>query len=716
MKNEMGRRVPTRIARAFYRIGMIAPALALVLAVFATPSRAQDRSSKCPPPTRIDNVKENIHGVEITDSYRWLEDQASPETRAWIDAQDKCTESALRKLPGREAITARLTALMKVDTVGVPRAYGGRYFFTKRGADQDLAAIYMRKGADGSAELLVDPGPMSADHTVSVNLARVSEDGKLIAFGVRKGGEDEVTIHLMDTDTRKELPDQLPRSDYFGVVILPGRGGLYYSRLTGEGPRVYFHALGTDSANDKEIFGQGYGKDKIIGIDISDDGRYLSILVAYGSGTERSEVYVQDVRNHGPITKIVKDVDGFFNGEIAGDTMYVLTNWQAPKWRVIAVDLKNPAQEHWRVVIPEGDARIESAGLAGGKLLVQYTRNATSALKLFGVNGKAAGEVKLPALGTVTGLQGHWNSGEAFFGFRSFPIPETIYRYDVAKGSLTPWARPKVPIESAEYEVKQVWYESKDKTRVPMFLFYKKGLKLDGSRQVLLTGYGGFDVSETPNFVANAVVWAEQGGVWAVANMRGGGEFGEAWHHAGMMGNKQNVFDDFISAAEWLVKNNYTKPVKLSIMGGSNGGLLVGAALTQRPDLFQAVVCLYPLLDMIRFQKFLVARWWVPEYGSSDDPEQFKYIYAYSPYQHVRAGTKYPAVLFITGDGDTRVAPLHARKMAAELQAETGSDRPVLLLYDTKSGHSGGRPIGKQIEEGTDLLSFLFWQLGVSVQ
>ena len=716
MKIEMDRSVPTRIGRAIYRMGMGAAAFALVIAGFAISGRAQDMAAKCPPPTRTDNVKDNVQGVEITDSYRWLEDQTSPETRAWIDAQDKCTESVLRKLPGREAITARLTGLMKVDTVGVPRAYGGRYFFTKRGADQDLAAIYMRKGADGPDELMVDPGPMSADHTVSVNLARVSEDGRLIAYGVRKGGEDEVTIHLMDTDTRKELPDQLPRSDYFGVVILPAGGGIYYSRLTADGPRVYFHAMGTDAANDKEILGKGYGKDKIIGVDISDDGQYLSILVAYGSGTEHSEVYVQDVKNHGAIVQIVKAMDGFFNGEIAGDTMYLLTNWQAPKWKVIAVDLKNPGQEHWRVVIPEGDARMESAGLAGGKLLVEYTRNATSELKLFDVSGKAAGEVKLPALGTVTGSQGHWNSGEVFFGFRSFPIPETIYRYDVANGTLTAWARPKVPIESANYEVKQVWYESKDKTRVPMFLFYKKGLKLDGARPALLTGYGGFDVSETPNFVANAVVWAEQGGVWAVTNMRGGGEFGEAWHHAGMMANKQNVFDDFIWAAEWLVKNNYTKPAKLSIMGGSNGGLLVGAALTQRPDLFQAVVCLYPLLDMVRFQKFLVARWWVPEYGSSDDPEQFKYLYAYSPYHNVHAGTKYPAVLFITGDGDTRVAPLHARKMAAELQADTGSERPVMLLYDTKSGHSGGRPIGKQIEEGTDLLSFLFWQLGVSVQ
>ncbi len=716
MKIGSGASAPARIACALPRLSIIPLLIALLIAFWAPVTRAQTPSSKCPPATRTDEVKETLHGVEIADPYRWLEDQTSPETRAWIEAQNACTESVLRKLPGREELSTRLTALMKVDAIESPREYGGRYFFLKRAADQDLSVIYMRKAAEGRDEVLIDPAPLSPDHTISVNLSEVSKDGLLAAYSVRKGGEDETTIHLLNTDTRKDLPDQLPRADYFGIVILPDRSGLYYSRMTPDGPRVYYHAMGTDSAKDTEIFGKGYGCDKIIGIGSSDDGRHLLILVAYGSGSEHSEIYVLDAQNRGPLTKIMNDVEAFFTGDIAGDTLYLLTNWQAPKWRVLAVDLKNPARDQWRQIVPEGDARIEDARLAGGKLILQYTRNATSQLKILETNGKPAGEIKLPALGTVSGFHGRWSSGEVFFSFRSFPIPATIYRYDVTKGSLNAWAQPKVPIQSDNFEVKQVWYESKDKTRVPMFLFHKKGLKLDGARPVLLTGYGGFDVSETPSFQATAVLWAEQGGVWAVPNMRGGGEFGEAWHRAGMLGNKQNVFDDFISAAKWLIQNGYTNPAKLSIMGGSNGGLLVGAALTQQPTLFRAVVCLYPLLDMIRFHKFLVARWWVPEYGSSDDPEQFKYLLAYSPYQNVHAGTKYPAVLFVTGDGDTRVAPLHARKMAAELQAATGSERPVLLLYDTKSGHSGGRPLGKQIEEATDLLSFLFWQLGVKAQ
>jgi prolyl oligopeptidase len=388
------------------------------------------------------------------------------------------------------------------------------------------------------------------------------------------------------------------------------------------------------------------------------------------------------------------------------------TNWKAPMWRVFAVDLKNPARDRWREIIPETDARLEGIVLAGGKLFADYTRSAVAQLKIFEPSGKPAGEIKLPGLGTVSGFTGRWGSREVFFSFESFAAPFAVYRFDVEKGSREVWARSHVPFDGSAFEVKQVWYESKDKTRIPMFLFHKKGIKLDGSHRTLLTGYGGFDVSETPSFSAEAAVWVERGGIYAQANMRGGGEFGEAWHHAGMLGNKQNVFDDFIAAGEWLVANGYTKPARLAIIGTSNGGLLMGAALTQRPDLFGAVVCRYPLLDMLRFQKFLVAQWWVPEYGSSDDAGQFPYLYAYSPYHHVVPGTKYPAVLFVTGDGDTRVAPLHARKMAARLQAATSSGRPVLLLYDTKSGHSGGRPVGKLIEEQTNELSFLYWQLG----
>jgi prolyl oligopeptidase len=349
----------------------------------------------------------------------------------------------------------------------------------------------------------------------------------------------------------------------------------------------------------------------------------------------------------------------------------------------------------------------------GGKIIAQYSRNAASELKVFEADGKAAGEIGLPALGDVNGITGRWRSPEAFLSFQSFAIPSTIYLFNVSQRALAVWAKPAVPLDASQFEVKQIWYESKDKTRVPMFLFYKKGLKLDGSNPALMTAYGGFDVSETPAFRDDAVVWAEHGGVFAMPALRGGGEFGEDWHHAGMLEKKQNVFDDFFAAAEWLVANRYTQPQRLAIIGRSNGGLLMGAAMTQRPDLFGAIVCGYPLLDMVRYQKFLVARFWVTEYGSSDNPQQFPFIYAYSPYHHVVKGTKYPAVLFLTGDSDTRVAPLHARKMTAEMQAAQGGDKPIVLMYDTKLGHSEGRPVSKIIEEDTDVLQFLFAEVGI---
>jgi prolyl oligopeptidase len=381
---------------------------------------------------------------------------------------------------------------------------------------------------------------------------------------------------------------------------------------------------------------------------------------------------------------------------------------------VFLADLTSPAREHWREVVPEGQGVIESISPVAGKLFVNYGREAHAELKVYDADGRNGREIPLPTLGSTSGVSGRWEGRDGFFDFRSFAEPGIVYRYDPATAESTIWARVETPLKSDSFEVHQVWFHSKDQTRVPMFVVHRKGIKLDGSNPTLMTGYGGFDISLTPSFSAEAAVWVEDGGVFAVPNLRGGSEFGEKWHKAGMLQNKQNVFDDFIAAAQWLVDNHYTSPAKLAISGQSNGGLLVGAALTQRPDLFRAVVCRYPLLDMLRYQGFLIARYWVPEYGESSDPAQFKYLYAYSPYHNVREGVIYPAVLFVTGEGDTRVAPLHARKMAALLQWATGSGRPVLLSYDTKSGHSGGRPLGKEIDELTDEISFLRWQLNAA--
>jgi len=694
-----------RDARAGLVVGWI-----LLLAVLCAPLavRAAD-----PPPTRVEVVADTLHGKVIEDPYRWLEDQEAPETREWIEAQNEYTDSFLKNFEGREAIEERLTELFKIDIIGVPTPRKGRYFLSKRMKDQDLFVIYMREGLDGEDQVLIDPHGMSEDHTTSVQMMDVSDEGTVMAYGVQEGGEDEVEVRFLDVDTRTDMKDVLPKARYFGLSLLPDASGFYYTKFTLEKQRVYFHKMGTDIAEDVEIFGEGFGPDKIIASGLSEDGKTLGIMVFHGSAGMKTELYYKDVENDGPVETLVNDIDSRFEPEIAGDYVLLLTNWEAPNGRVLRAPLDNPAKENWVEIIPESEAVIQGVSAVGGKLFVNRLENVKSKLTIHDMDGKNLGEISFPSIGSVSGMIGRWTENEAFFAFSSFHIPTTIYRYDVETGGKSVWTSLDVPIDKESIEVKQEWYESKDGTMVPMFLIHKKGLELDGNRPVYLAGYGGFNVTLTPSFSGNIVFFAEHGGVVAIPNIRGGGEFGEEWHKAAMFEKKQNSFDDFIAAAEWLIENNYTKPEKLSIRGGSNGGLLVGAVLTQRPDLVGAVVCTYPLLDMLRYHQFLVARFWVSEYGSADDPEQFKYIYEYSPYHNVEEGTEYPAVLFITGDADTRVAPLHARKMAALLQAKTGSDEPVLLKYDTKTGHSGGMPVEKQIEDSTDAFSFLFRQLGM---
>jgi prolyl oligopeptidase len=544
----------------------------------------------------------------------------------------------------------------------------------------------------------------------------VSADGSVWVYGLRQGGEDETTVQLLDVDTRREFPDRLPRGRYFGVALKHDKSGLYYARMEKGGPRVYYRALGRGAGSDTDVFGMDYGPGQIINCRLSDDGRWLLLTVSHGSAARRTEVYVKDVARDGPITPVVNDVDARFLGEIGGDTLFLQTNWKAPNNRLLAVDLHNPARENWKEIVPEARSVVQGFGLAGGKVFVRYLENVRTRQKIYSPKGEYLGDVKLPGIGTG-GAGGRWGSQEAFLTFTSFATPLTVYRYDVDKGVRGVWSRPNVPVNSDAFVVKQVRYKSKDGTEVPMFLVHARGLKLDGNNPTFLTGYGGFNLSRTPMFAATIALWVERGGVYALPNLRGGGEFGEGWHRAGMLDKKQNVFDDFLAAAEWLIDQKYTRPGKLAIAGGSNGGLLVGAALTQRPDLFRAVVCAVPLLDMVRYHKFLVARFWVPEYGSSEAPGQFRTLLGYSPYHRVKPGTKYPAVLFVSGDSDTRVDPLHARKMTALLQAATGSgpDRPVLLHYDTKAGHAGGKPLTRQIDDLTDEYAFLFWQLGVRV-
>jgi len=689
--------------------------LSLLASAAIASAQASPAAATCPPNARVDNVTDTYGNVSVADPYRWLEDQNSPETRTWIDAENQCTDAALGHVPGRDALHQRIANLYHTDSYSLPLERSGRYFFTKRLAGQDLALIYLRRGRTGKDEVLVDPLGWSKDHSASTAIEEASHDGKLLFYDKREGGQDEVAVHVLDVDAHRDLPDVLPSATYFSVAPTPDDRGVYYTKATADGPRAYYHAIGTDPAQDKLMYGDGLSKERILALTLSDDGQYVAYLVLHGSSAPQSEVYIQDVKNHGPIVTVVNDIPATFYAALGGHTLYIQTNWKAPKWHVYAADAASPSRDHWREVIAESNDTIDQFAPIGGKLVVDYLHNATSQVIVSDADGKNSKPVALPALGSA-GISGEWDSPSLFYAFTGFNYPNTNFVYDISAARSSIWSKLNAPIDPSLFETEQIWYESKDGTKAPMFLFHKKGLRLDGKNPTILSGYGGFDVNQTPYYAPAMIAWAERGGIYALATLRGGGEFGEAWHRAGMLANKQNVFDDFVAAAEYLVAKKYTNPDELAILGGSNGGLLVGAALTQRPDLFRAVVCEYPLLDMLRYQKFLDGPFWVSEYGSSDKPDQFEYIYKYSPYQNVKKGSAYPSVLFVTGDGDTRVAPLHARKMAALLQADTTSKRPILLLYDTKSGHSGGRPVSKTIDEYTDILSYLVWQLQVSAQ
>ncbi|HVN05945.1 MAG TPA: prolyl oligopeptidase family serine peptidase [Bryobacteraceae bacterium] len=666
-----------------------------------------------PPVTRPDNVPQTFHGVTIVDPYPWLENGSSVETRAWIGRQNAYAHSLLDRQPVRATIAERLTQMMRHDHLGGPELRGRYYFFVKRTAGQDLWSIYRRKAVGGPDELLIDPAPLSMDQRTSVSLEGVSEDGNLLAYSVRQGGEDETEIHIFDVRKHADLGKPLPKALYLGLSWKTDGSGFYYAVGKREaGKRVYFHGLASDSKDDRQIFGEGFGPDTWIAPVTSENGHYLLLVVQHGWA--KGELYFQELAKGGSSKPLITGIHARFDPQFAGDSLMVQTDWKAPKGRILRIDLRDPAPNKWREVVPAGDDAIESFTVIGGKLFVNRLHNVTSRLSIYSLDGAPLGEVALPGPGSG-GMYGRADQDEGLLWFSSYTAPYSLYRYSASTGARTLWYQDAVPFDSEGFATEQVWYPSKDGTRIPMFLIHRKGLQPNGQTPTILYGYGGFNVSITPSFNPGAAWWIEHGGIYAVANIRGGGEFGEEWHRAGMLDKKQNVFDDFIAAAEWLIGKRYTNPRKLAIWGGSNGGLLVGAALTQRPDLFQAVVCWHPDLDMVRYYTYTKNN--NPpallEYGNAGDPQQFKYLYAYSPYEHVQPGTKYPAVLFESGDADTRVPPEQARKMTARLQAATSSGRPILLLYDTKAGHSGGTPLSKIIEDSTFELTFVAWQLGI---
>ncbi len=690
--------------------------------------KASSRSATLgPPKAKIDSVEETIQGQRISDPYRWLEDAQNSDSQQFVEQELAYTRSVLDPLPGRQQIHDRLKQLLSVGTISTPQVAGKYYFYTRREGTQNQPVLYVRDEVHGKDRTLLDVNQLAADGTVALDWWFPSEDGKYVAYGTSTSGSEESTLKIIETSTGKPLPDNIDRTRFASLAWKKDNSGFYYTKhpKKGEVPageevyhvKVYYHSLGSDPARDPLIFGEGRNPQDIPQVQLADDDdRWLLITVF--EGWAKSEMYLQDLKAGTPPIELTSGKTFLYSGEILNGKLYVTTNEDSPKYRVFVTDAANPKRESWKEIIPESkDAVLESVSILGEMLFAKYQKDVHSEIRLFDLDGKFVADIPLPAIGSSEGLGGRWDRKEAFFGFQSFTVPPSEYRVDLSTRKVELWDKVNAPVDPSQYEVKQVWFHSKDGTKVPMFVFHKKGLQLNGKNPTILTGYGGFNVSLSPTFTGTRFLWLEHGGVYAVANLRGGAEFGEDWHRAGMLGNKQNVFDDFIAAAENLISLKFTDKDHLAISGGSNGGLLMGAAFTQRPDLFRAVVCQVPLLDMLRYQNFQIAKLWIAEYGSAENPEQFKWLYAYSPYHHVKPGTEYPAILFMTADTDTRVDPMHAKKMAALMQAEAANghsrERPILLRIEPKAGHGAGKPVAKQIEEGTDVYSFLFWQLGV---
>ena len=679
-----------------------------------------------PPKAKVAPVEDTIHGHKIVDPYRYLENPNDPDTRLYVEEELNYTRSVLDPLPGRDKINARLSQLLMIGTVGAPQMGGKYYFHTRREGNQNQPILYVRDSLTGEDKVLVDANQMSTDGTVALDWWYASEDGKYVAYGTSPSGSEVSTLHVIETATGKVLLDSIERTRAASLAWKHDNSGFFYTRYPKKGDvpagqevyyrHVFYHALGTDPAQDPHIFGEGRNPESWPNVNLSDDGRWL--LIDEEHGWTKTQLFLQDLTTKNPPVEITVGKDFQYTGDFFEGKLYITSNEDAPRYRVFVADTANPQRENWKEIIPQSDAVLQNASVTGGKLLAQYEHNATSELKLFALDGKKLADIPLPEIGNVFAVSGRYDRNEIFFGFQSFTVPPLVYRVDLTGIQSTLWANVDAPsIDPSQYDVQQVWYRSKDGTKVPMFIVSKKGIEKNGQNPTLLTGYGGFNISETPSFSRSAYLWMEHGGIYAVANLRGGAEFGEEWHRAGMLEKKQNVFDDFIAAGEYLIAQKYTDKDHLAIQGGSNGGLLMGVMITQRPDLFRAVICQVPLLDMLRYQNFQIAKLWIPEYGSADDANQFNWLYAYSPYHHVKPGVEYPAILFMTGDTDTRVDPMHAKKMAALLQAEAkngaSQQKPILLRIETKAGHGQGKPVTKQIEESTNVYSFLFWQLGV---
>ncbi|MCA9677081.1 MAG: S9 family peptidase [Myxococcales bacterium] len=677
------------------------------------------------PATRRDDVVDTLHGVEVAGPYRWLEDVTSPEVQAWMAAQQAFTRRQLDALPDRDALRARLTALFYYDALGVPRHHGGRYFWARKHADREKSVVYWKDGADGDARVLFDPETWSDDGSVGLGGWWPSWDGRRVVYAVKANNADEAVLHVVDVATGEVTGDVIEGAKYADPAWTPDNQGFYYVWIPPVGGDVTvqnrpgfaelrFHALGADPAADPVVHPRTGDPATFLGGQLSKDGRWLIATIQHGWTS--NDVYFQDLRAATPGWQpLVVGVDAQFSVLPWQDRFYIQTNHEAPRHQLLVADPARPARAGWRPLVAEdATATIDGFAIVGGRLVVTYMRQASSRLEIRELDGTPVREVALPGVGTTAGIHGEPDEDTGYFAFTSFTEPSIIFETSLATGATTEWSRVTLPLDTTPFVTEQVTYASKDGTAVTMFLLHHRDVVPDGTNPTILYGYGGFQVSLTPAFASSRMVWLERGGVYAIPNLRGGGEYGEAWHRDGMRDAKQNVFDDFVAAARWLVDHGWTTPARLAIHGGSNGGLLVGAAMTQAPELFGAVVCAVPLLDMIRYHRFGSGETWTPEYGSAEDPAQFATLRAYSPYHHVVAGTAYPALLMLSADSDDRVDPMHARKFAAAIQWASSSGRPALLRIEANAGHGGADLVKQAVDQYTDIYAFLAARLAPS--
>ncbi len=700
----------------------------LTVSLFSSYAFAADANSKgfTYPNAPTANVVDEYHGTKVPDPFRPLEDPDAEVTRRWVEAENKITFGFLEKVPQREALKARLTKLWDFEKFSVPFEEGRRYFYLRNSGLQNQSVLYTTESLDGQPRELLDPNTLSKDGTVALAGLSVSDDGSKLAYALADAGSDWITWHVRNVATGKDTDDLVRWSKFSGASWTKDGSGFFYGRYpepkegqdlraTNYFQKLYFHKLGTPQSEDQLIYDSPEHREWLFSSTVSDDGKYLVIVITKSTDDVNMVLY-KDLQD--PNAKIVTLIDNFEAGyqfiDNDGSLFYFLTNGAAPRGRVIAIDITKADEANWKEVIPEAEDVLGSIDLVGNRLLANYLKDAHTQVKVFDLNGEYQGEVKLPGLGTASGFSGKRSDEQTFYSFASFTTPPTIYRYDVASGKSQVYKAPKVDFDPSDYTTEQVFYTSHDGTRVPMFISYKKGLKKDGAAPTYLYGYGGFNISLTPSFSVSNLVWMEMGGIFAMPNLRGGGEYGEDWHKAGTKQQKQNVFDDFIAAAEWLIKNNYTRSSKLAIGGGSNGGLLVGACLTQRPDLYGAALPAVGVLDMLRFHKFTIGHAWVDDYGSSDNPEEFAALIKYSPLHVIKSGTCYPPTMITTADHDDRVVPAHSFKFAATLQQAQGCDNPILIRIETKAGHGAGKPTAKIIEEAADKWAFLVKVLRLS--